>query len=122
MHPQIEQDHPGNCPICGMTLEPKNIFAGGEEENPELRDMTRRLWIGAALSLPVFILAMWHLFPSSPGMGAGRSFALGAVYLKHAGGALGRLAILQTWLAIDPQSFAQYVYADRDRRRRGLFL
>ena len=67
MHPQIEQDHPGNCPICGMTLEPKNIFAGGEEENPELRDMTRRLWIGAALSLPVFILAMWHLFPSSPG-------------------------------------------------------
>ncbi len=66
MHPQIEQDHPGNCPICGMTLEPKNIFAGGEEENPELRDMTRRLWIGAALSLPVFILAMWHLFPSSP--------------------------------------------------------
>jgi len=67
MHPQIEQDHPGHCPICGMTLEPKNILAGGEEENPELRDMTRRLWVGAALSLPVFIIAMWHLFPSSPG-------------------------------------------------------
>ena len=67
MHPQIEQDHPGDCPICGMTLEPKNILAGGEEENPELRDMTRRLWVGAALSLPVFIIAMWHLFPSSPG-------------------------------------------------------
>jgi Cu+-exporting ATPase len=66
MHPQIEQDDPGNCPICGMALEPKNIIAGGEEENPELRDMTRRLWIGTALSLPVFILAMWHLFPSSP--------------------------------------------------------
>ena len=45
----------------------EEFFAGGEEENPELRDMTRRLWIGAALSLPVFILAMWHLFPSSPG-------------------------------------------------------
>ncbi|MBA3608014.1 MAG: heavy metal translocating P-type ATPase [Chthoniobacterales bacterium] len=66
MHPQIEQDHPGNCPICGMTLEPKNAVAGGEEDNTELRDMTRRLWIGAALSLPVFLLAMSHLFPSTP--------------------------------------------------------
>src|SRR5436190_13073056 len=50
MHPQIEQDHPGNCPICGMTLELKNVVAGTEEENAELRDMTRRFWIGAVLS------------------------------------------------------------------------
>ena len=66
MHPQIEQDHPGNCPICGMALEPKSVVAGGEEENIELRDMTRRLWIGAALSLPVFLLAMWHIIPHAP--------------------------------------------------------
>ncbi len=66
MHPQIEQDHPGDCPICGMALEPKNVVAGEEEDNAELRDMTRRLWIGAVLSLPVFILAMWHLLPSVP--------------------------------------------------------
>jgi P-type Cu+ transporter len=66
MHPQIEQDHPGDCPICGMALEPKTAVAGGEEENVELRDMTRRLWIGGALSLPVFVLAMWHLVPFSP--------------------------------------------------------
>ncbi len=66
MHPQIEQDHPGNCPICGMALEPKNVVAGSEEENSELRDMTRRFWIGAGLSLPVFFLAMWHLVPSAP--------------------------------------------------------
>jgi heavy metal translocating P-type ATPase len=65
MHPQIEQDHPGNCPICGMALEPKNVSAGSEE-NLELRDMTRRFWIGAVLSLPVFILAMWHILPSPP--------------------------------------------------------
>jgi len=65
MHPQIEQDHPGNCPICGMTLEPKNVIAG-TEENAELRDMTRRFWIGAVLSLPVFILAMAHILPSAP--------------------------------------------------------
>ena len=66
MHPQIEQDHPGNCPICGMTLEPKNVAAGGEEENAELHDMTRRFWIGAVLSVPVFIVAMWHIFPNAP--------------------------------------------------------
>ena len=66
MHPQIEQDHPGNCPICGMTLEPKNVVAGGEEENAELRDMTRRFWIGAVLSVPVFVVAMWHIFPNAP--------------------------------------------------------
>ena len=66
MHPQIEQDHPGNCPICGMALEPKNIVAGSEDENVELRDMTRRFSIGAVLSLPVFLLAMAHLLPSAP--------------------------------------------------------
>jgi heavy metal translocating P-type ATPase len=66
MHPQIEQDHPGNCPICGMTLELKNVVAENEDDNAELRDMTRRFWIGAALSLPVFVLAMWHMLPSAP--------------------------------------------------------
>jgi P-type Cu+ transporter len=65
MHPQIEQDHPGACPICGMALEPKTVSAGNaEEENSELRDMTRRFWIGGALTLPVFVLAMAHLVPA----------------------------------------------------------
>ncbi len=65
MHPQIEQDHPGACPICGMALEPKVASASDtEEENSELRDMTRRLWIGGALTLPVFVLAMAHLVPA----------------------------------------------------------
>lgn len=68
MHPEVQQDHSGNCPKCGMTLElmtPK-AMAGGtdEEENGELRDMTRRFWIGAALTLPVFLLAMVHLIPA----------------------------------------------------------
>jgi P-type Cu+ transporter len=66
MHPQIEQDMPGNCPICGMALERKNISAGGDEDNTELRDMTWRFWIGAALGLPVFIVAMSHMFPGTP--------------------------------------------------------
>lgn len=65
MHPQIEQDNPGACPICGMALEPKVATAADtEEENSELRDMTRRLWIGGALTVPVFVLAMAHLVPA----------------------------------------------------------
>jgi Cu+-exporting ATPase len=65
MHPEVEQDHHGDCPKCGMALEPKLAIAGtDEEENTELRDMTRRFWIGAALTLPVFVLAMAHLIPA----------------------------------------------------------
>ena len=64
MHPEVQQDHPGDCPKCGMALEPKTLTAGtDDEENAELRDMTRRFWIGAALTLPVFILAMAHMVP-----------------------------------------------------------
>jgi len=63
MHPQIQQDHPGDCPICGMTLEPKTATAEPEDDT-ELRDMTRRLWIGGALALPVFVLAMLHFVPA----------------------------------------------------------
>jgi Cu+-exporting ATPase len=66
MHPQIERDRPGNCPICGMTLEPKTVVSGGEEENAELRDMSRRFWISVALTLPVFVLAMAHIIPNAP--------------------------------------------------------
>jgi P-type Cu+ transporter len=65
MHPEVQQDHPGDCPKCGMALEPKTANAGADEaENAELRDMTRRFWIGAALTLPVFVLAMAHLIPA----------------------------------------------------------
>src|SRR6266478_585266 len=62
MHPEAQQDHPGNCPKCGMTLEPKTVTAV-EEDNSELTDMTRRFWIGGALALPVFLLAMAHAIP-----------------------------------------------------------
>ncbi len=64
MHPEVLQDHPGDCPKCGMTLEPKAAKAGADDgANAELRDMTKRLWIGAAMTLPVFVLAMAHLIP-----------------------------------------------------------
>ncbi len=65
MHPEIRQDHPGACPICGMALEPEVATAApADEENAELRDMTRRLWTAAAMALPVFLLAMAHMIPS----------------------------------------------------------
>jgi Cu+-exporting ATPase len=66
MHPEIERDQPGDCPICGMALEPKTIAADSSVDNAELIDMTRRFWIGAALTLPVFLLAMSHLVPDGP--------------------------------------------------------
>jgi Cu+-exporting ATPase len=57
MHPQVRQMGPGSCPICGMALEP--VLATAEQgESPELRDMTRRFWIGTALTVPVFALEM----------------------------------------------------------------
>ena len=57
MHPQIRQVGPGSCPICGMALEPELVTAD-TGPNPELVDMTRRFWIGLALTLPVFALEM----------------------------------------------------------------
>jgi Cu+-exporting ATPase len=57
MHPQIRQVGPGNCPICGMALEPE-IASAEAEANPELADMTRRFWIAVALSVPIVVLEM----------------------------------------------------------------
>ncbi|HEY3908634.1 MAG TPA: heavy metal translocating P-type ATPase [Stellaceae bacterium] len=68
MHPEIVQSGPGSCPICGMALEPMTPVAG-EAPNPELRDMTRRFWVGVALSLPLVALAMAADF-AAPALGA----------------------------------------------------
>src|SRR5689334_8764844 len=57
MHPQIRQVGPGSCPICGMALEPE-VASLDSGPNPELADMTRRFWIGAALALPPVVLEM----------------------------------------------------------------
>jgi Cu+-exporting ATPase len=56
MHPQIRWEHPGNCPICGMALEPLEP-AAEERANPELIDMSRRFWMSAAFTLPLVVLA-----------------------------------------------------------------
>jgi P-type Cu+ transporter len=67
MHPEVQQDHPGDCPKCGMALELKTATTGtAGEENAELDDMTRRFWISTVLVLPVFLLAMAHVVPNAP--------------------------------------------------------
>jgi heavy metal translocating P-type ATPase len=64
MHPEIRQAGPGSCPICGMALEPVTVTAD-TGPSPELADMTRRFWVGVALSIPVLILGMGgDLFPA----------------------------------------------------------
>jgi P-type Cu+ transporter len=63
MHPEIRRDRPGSCPICGMALEPVGV---GEGDDTELRDMSRRFWIAAALTVPVVLLSMAEMVP---GMG-----------------------------------------------------
>ena len=64
MHPQIRQDHPGVCPICGMALEP--VLPSLDDDHPELRDFSRRFWRTLPLTAIVFVLAMFghrlHLF------------------------------------------------------------
>lgn len=61
MHPEIKQDKPGDCPKCGMHLEPKS--APAEEDNKEARMLSRKFWIGLFLALPVFLLALGEMIP-----------------------------------------------------------
>src|SRR3972149_2748076 len=66
MHPQIRQQGPGSCPICGMALEPETITPGNAPD-PELTDMTQRFWVSALLSLPLLIMTMGaHFIPLLP--------------------------------------------------------
>ncbi|MFN2492617.1 MAG: heavy metal translocating P-type ATPase [Pyrinomonadaceae bacterium] len=65
MHPEIVRDAPGNCPICGMALEPRTVTLV-EEENHELKDMRRRLWAAAVLTIPLFAIGMSDFIPGAP--------------------------------------------------------
>ncbi len=66
MHPEIVRSEPGACRICGMALERRATSGAGEEENEELRDMTRRFWFGAAFTVPLMFVAMGDLLPGQP--------------------------------------------------------
>jgi len=106
MHPEVRQEGPGSCPKCGMALEP----LGGEaqEENPELREMTRRFWGALALCVPLLAIAMGHMLPGDP---------LG--HLLH-----GRARALVEWLIATPvctwAAWPFYVRAVASVRHRSL--
>lgn len=65
MHPEVRQPKPGPCPLCGMALEPEGVTVG-EQDQSELNDMSRRFWISAALTLPLFLYAMGDMIPGRP--------------------------------------------------------
>lgn len=64
MHPEVVRSEPGACPICGMALEPRSVVL--EEQNPELRDMTRRFVISVLLTLPILALMLSEMLPGQP--------------------------------------------------------
>ena len=99
MHPQIRQVGPGSCPICGMALEPE-VASLDAPPNPELADMTRRFWIGLVLSLPVVVLEMGGHLVGAARLGRPDAVELDPVRVRHAGRAVGRLAVLRARLAI----------------------
>jgi Cu+-exporting ATPase len=74
MHPEVQSQGPGACPICGMALEAREV--GAEDENPELIAMTRRLWIGAALTLPLLAVMVSGMLPGDL---LGRVVSMGAL-------------------------------------------
>ncbi|RKH09508.1 heavy metal translocating P-type ATPase [Corallococcus sp. CA053C] len=65
MHPEVVRDGPGTCPKCGMALEPRTVTVE-ERPDPELRSMTRRFWVGLALSVPLMLLGMSDMLPGQP--------------------------------------------------------
>ncbi len=68
MHPEVQQEHPGECPKCGMELEPRQPAPGeGGEDGEEIRQMTRRFWVAVALAVPVLFLAMGGMIHGMPG-------------------------------------------------------
>ncbi|MEO5915389.1 MAG: copper-translocating P-type ATPase [Luteolibacter sp.] len=94
MHPEIEQDHPGDCPKCGMPLEPKAVTNTADEHaQREIRDLSRKFWIGLSLTVPVLLLAMLPMIPGvsldgivSKSMSKWIQFALATPVVFWAGG------------------------------------
>jgi P-type Cu+ transporter len=82
MHPQIVRDQPGACPICGMALEPRTVTVGAA--NPELVSMTRRLWVGAVLTLPLLTIMISDGLPDHPLQGLLQGGLLGWIELALA--------------------------------------
>jgi Cu+-exporting ATPase len=66
MHPEIRQDHAGDCPKCGMALEPRAVATEPVEDKSELRDMGRRFWVAVCLAVPLLLVSMGDMLPGHP--------------------------------------------------------
>jgi Cu+-exporting ATPase len=108
MHPQIVRDAPGSCPLCGMALVP--IAGTGEADDSELRDLTRRFWIGAVLTTPLFLLAMAPMvgiiepFGLAPHLRGWVEFALGTPVILWVGWPI----LKKFWLSLTHRSLNMY--------------
>ena len=108
MHPEIVQDGPGSCPKCGMPLVP--IAGTGAADDSELRDLTRRLWLGVALSIPLVVLAMAPMagfhepFGLAPRARGWVEFALGTPVLLWVGWPI----LHKFWLSLAHRSLNMY--------------
>ncbi len=122
MHPEIEQDEPGTCPKCGMELEPKYPEVE-DEDDAELNDMTRRLWIAAALTVPVFLLAMLPMVnvPVDQWLGSTLHQWLQFLFATPVVLWAGWPFFVRGWRSVGNLQ-SQYVHADRHRHRSRLLL
>ena len=108
MHPEIVRNAPGDCPLCGMALVP--IAGSGETDDSELRDLTRRLWVGVALSIPLVVLAMspmigiHELFGLQPQQRGWVEFALGTPVVLWVGWPILR----KFWLSLTHRALNMY--------------
>jgi Cu+-exporting ATPase len=108
MHPEVVRDAPGSCPICGMALVP--IAGTGEADDSELRDLTRRFWVGAALCVPLVLLAMAPMlgilepFGLAPRARGWVEFLLGTPVVLWAGWPI----LKKFWLSLAHRSLNMY--------------
>ena len=118
MHPEIVRDRPGRLPDLRHGARARTVDASMLRPNPELIDMTRRFWIGVLLSLPVFVTAMADMLAGhGGGLHRRADRRTGSASSSHAGGVLGRLAVLRARVGLARQSQPEHVHADRAGRR-----
>ena len=123
MHPEIVRNGPGNCPICGMALEPRVAAGVHEEDDSELRSMQRRFWVGVALQHTFACNFHGRHGRRQPSAQPARWMdGVVATLARHAGRALGRMAILPARMGVPRQSTPEYVHAHRHGHRHGVSL
>ena len=121
MHPEIVRQEPGACPICGMDLEPRTASADADDDS-SLRGMTRRLWVGVALSVPSWHHDGSHGRPFLPAMGRCACREMDPIFPSNAGGLVVRLASPRARLDFDRQSPREHVYLNHAWHTRSVFL